>query len=148
MSIRFACLVYIYTIALWTQAHPVSMVYHKNYSGLCEVCWTCQPSSWYRCNLCGAWMGASCNLGKKDTTKPLPGGRKRRRGVDVLPTEPDIGWHCLIETEPSERKSTGKYAVMCDPCAGDKLWRQSAYQQLPHHCKVLIFPFVSRSTMW
>ena len=115
------------------------MVYHRHYQGLCHICWTCRPSSWYRCEICGAWMGASCNWGRV---------KGMRRGVDVPPPEPYIGWHCLIETELSERKSTGKYAVMCEPCAGDELWRQAAHHELPHNCKVLIFQFVSHSTMW
>ena len=123
-------------------AQHTTMAYHKKYKGKCHCCRTCRPKSWYMCNLCQCWMGASCNWGREGR---MWLSRKR------IPPVPYVSWHCLIETQHiawNSEERQGRYAVMCEPCAREKLWEKSAFRGLPHHCIVLVFQFVSHSTMW
>ena len=43
------------------------MVHRKKYYGKCQVCNTCRPGTWFRCNLCGVWMGMHCDPFKDRT---------------------------------------------------------------------------------
>ena len=107
-----------------------TMVYHKNCRRYCHVCQTCRPKSWYRCNLCGVWMGKSCNWGWK------------QRSQYEFPEGEYIGWHCLIQTK-KEKISSGRYAVMCERCARGPLWDTAVCLYRLVYWMPLVFPFLS-----
>ena len=89
------------------------MVHYKKSFGKCHVCQRCSPRTWFRCRICGVWMGSACNPRQvRSATGDLLLDDSRYEQFDV-------SLHCYIWT--SEVKNVDLRADLCCNCVSNKV---------------------------
>ena len=121
------------------------MVYYRRYYGKCHVCKQCRPSSWFRCNLCGIWMGMHCN------PKQVPFASKNE-DEDRRFQHFEVALHCYVWTSTSSFRA--ERADLCCVCVETKVLANVAFgvpcdfPDLPAHVKRRILKFVEWGSWW
>ena len=110
------------------------MVYYRKSHGKCKVCKICRPRHWFRCVICGRWMGMHCNPKQVwDTSLGLED--ERRFDQD------EVSLHCYIWTSNNDRSERADLCVFC--CESQLL-----PSTFPAHIKRRILKFVSWGSRW
>ena len=120
----------------------VRMVYRSSYHGKCRVCQRCRPKHWFRCNLCGEWMGLHCNPRQVPFASP-------KDTVDNRFEQFEVSLHCYIWT--SEAPDRSLRADLCIKCCEEKILKTSSEinaTELPAHVKRRILKFISWGSWW
>ena len=121
-----------------------TMVYYARMYGKCHVCRICTPGTWFRCVICGAWMGMHCNPRKLALARTPFGSEESdieeenlRRYLDH-----EVTLHCYIWT--SDAKDIKKRADLCAICCSNRLLPPA----FPTGVKRKIWEFVSWGSWW
>ena len=112
-----------------------NMVYYNRSYGKCHVCQQCTPGTWFRCVICGVWMGELCN------PRQVPLATGKDDAVDDCRFEQfEVSLHCHIWT--SEIKLRSKRADLCSSCC---IW---ILRELPILAQRRILKYVSYGSWW
>ena len=123
------------------------MVHYRKRYGECHVCGVCKPGTWFRCVVCGIWMGMSCNPRGQQVThyhKDSNGNPLSRyhNDSDARFASGDVSLHCYIWT--SDVKDRSQRADLCCECAANAILPS----KLPTSAKRLIWQYVSWGSWW
>ena len=120
----------------WSPRLLAKMVYYKKSHGKCHVCQRCSPRTWFRCRLCGVWMGSGCN------PRQVPYATGNLLLDDSRYEQFDVSLHCYIWT--SEVKNVDLRADLCCNCVSNKVLKRVD----PVHVKRKILQFMSWASWW
>ena len=122
------------------ECKPPAMVHYRKNYGKCHVCSECSPRAWFRCVLCGNWMGMSCDPKRKFGTSYSIRDDRRFDSDDAV-------LHCYIWT--SDERTRAQRADLCSNCATRRIWQHVPLgENLPTSTKRRIWQFVSWGSWW
>ena len=128
------------TILVRMSSQSVASMVHRpsnNRRRRCHVCKKCSPTTWFRCVLCGVWMGMHCD--------PRKVPRASSRYYDDSRFEQfEVSLHCRVWT--SEARMSSRRADLCRNCCEAKVLANNP--ALPVHAKRRILQFVSMGSWW
>jgi len=104
-----------------------NMVYYNRPYDKCHVCQICKPFTWFRCVICGVWMGMHCN----PPQLPLPTG------------DDDVD-----DARTSEVKLRSQRADLCSSCCINKISNKIFERELPILVQRRALKCVSYGSWW
>ena len=118
-----------------------NMVYYDKQYGKCHVCQESKPRAWFRCVICGVWMGSLCNPRQVPLASGLHDDDDENRFEAY-----EVSLHCYIWT--SEVKVSTKRADLCINCCIDKILNKCFARELPILVQRRILQYVSWGSWW
>ena len=117
------------------------MVYYSRQYGKCHVCQKEKPTRWFRCVICGVWMGSLCNPRQVPLAKGLDDDEDESRFEQF-----EVSLHCYIWT--SEVKLRSQRADLCSSCCIDEILNKFFARELPILAQRRILQYVSWGSWW
>ena len=118
-----------------------NMVYYDKQYGKCHVCQESKPRAWFRCVICGVWMGSLCNPRQVPLASGLHDDDDENRFEAY-----EVSLHCYIWT--SEVKVSTKRADLCINCCIDKILNKFFARELPILVQRRVLQYVSWGSWW
>ena len=118
-----------------------SMVYYSRTHGKCRVCQHCKPGTWFRCVICGVWMGMHCNPRQVPLATGFDDAKDESR-FDPF----EVSLHCYIWT--SEVKLRSKRADLCLTCCINMILNRIFANVLPILVQRTVLRYVSWGSWW
>ena len=117
------------------------MVHYKKDYGKCHVCRRSKPRSWFRCNLCGVWMGYHCEKANHVHAREW-------LEVDSRFETNEVSLHCYIWT--SEERSRERRADLCKWCCEHRILGRGDRKdtEIPVESKRYILKLIGWGSWW